>query len=467
MGFPFLFSLLNSHTTEACRNPNPPSNEGGTGSSRGTNQDRSFRTRGRGRRGRGRGRGRSQSKEGSVNIVQAEETQDTMSVYMDRGHTSRLSGTVSPSDRDYSSLEEENFDNDVDIYSFSLEEVSDRYSGDMDDDDFGIHKKVNETTSTQTISYISEIKLVFNYPQPDPPLTTQPSPQAISTFSKIIVPTPSIDISLRSEMEVYCFDTHMDYNRRKLTRSPGEKNYSHKLSNRIKKSKWTKRKQTRVPLIYSVSIKDLGRSHDKPYINLQFTKNNPNTGQSQNPIFITSLCDTGACKSVISQALTRQLGLHVDNSSDIYIRTANNSRVKCDGKTWIWSKHPLSNRWVPIECIVVKSAKVLIISNNDLKRLRLLEDSFPYFLGDVQKNIPVSDERKSDEESVYAVRSVNTKSQDAVYTTPEIHRQVSQDTQSNTGNTQYGPRIEQILSKTIEVDINEEDPDSAEAEVAH
>merc|ERR1712030_73621 len=176
MGFPFLFSLLNSHTTEACRNPNPPSNEGGTGSSRGTNQDRSFRTRGRGRRGRGRGRGRSQSKEGSVNIVQAEETQDTMSVYMDRGHTSRLSGAVSPSDRDYSSLEEEDFDNDVDICSFFIEGLSDRYSDDEDDDDFEIHKGSNEIAPKQTISYISEIKLVFDYPQTNLPLPTQPSP---------------------------------------------------------------------------------------------------------------------------------------------------------------------------------------------------------------------------------------------------------------------------------------------------
>merc|ERR1712030_282768 len=35
------------------------------------------------------------------------------------------------------------------------------------------------------------------------------------------------------------------------------------------------------------------------------------------------------------------------------------------------------------------------------------------------------------------------------------------------GNTQYGPRTERTLSNTIEVDINEEDPDSAEAEAAH
>ena len=184
---------------------------------------------------------------------------------------------------------------------------------------------------------------------------------------------------------------------------------------------------------------------------------------------------------MISQALARQLGLHVDSSVPIFIRTADNNRVKCCGTTWIGSKHPLSKRWIQIEFIVVKTAKVLIISNNDLKRLRLLEHNFPYFIGDVH-NIPPSDNESklSDEEPIYAVRPVHTKpkdtdcyrtqkmiSQDTEYVTPEIHKQISQDTQCNASNTQYGPRIKQTLSNTIEVEINEEDPDSAEAEMAH
>merc|ERR1712074_343181 len=190
-------------------------------------------------------------------------------------------------------------------------------------------------------------------------------------------------------------------------------------------------------------------------------------GQNQNPISISSLCDTGACRSIIPQSVTRQLGLHINNSTSIHIRTANDSRVRCTGTTWMWCKHPSSGRWVPIQFIVAKSAKVLIISNNDLKRLRLLENSFPYFIGDVMEDIPMSDKQKSDDESVYAVRPEHTKSQDTEYVTPEIHRQISQDTQSNTSNTQYGPRTGQMLSNTIEVDINEEDPDSAEVEAAH
>ena len=170
-----------------------------------------------------------------MNIIQTEEVQDTMLVHLDRGHTSRLSRAVSPSDRDYSSLEEEDFGNDIDICSFFIEDPSDRHSDDEDNDVFEIHKGGNDTAPKQTVSYISEIKLVFNYPQTSLPLTTQTTPQVKSTYNRIMMSTPSIDLSFRSELEVYCFDTHLDHNRRKLTHNPGERNYSRRLSSLIKK----------------------------------------------------------------------------------------------------------------------------------------------------------------------------------------------------------------------------------------
>ena len=94
----------------------------------------------------------------------------------------------------------------------------------------------------------------------------------------------------------------------------------------------------------------------------------------------------------------------------------------------------------------------------------MLEPKFPYFIGDIPENIPMSDDQKSDEESV---RSVYTTEEDTGYVTPETHRQISQDTPDTQSNTQNGPRIGQMLSNIIEVDINEEDPESAEAEAAH
>ena len=98
-----------------------------------------------------------------MNSIQTEEAQDTMSVYLDREYTSNLSRAISPTDKDYSSLEEGNFDNDIDVYSFSVEGLTDQYSD--DDEDFEIYKENSKIAFKQTISYISEIKLVFDYPQ--------------------------------------------------------------------------------------------------------------------------------------------------------------------------------------------------------------------------------------------------------------------------------------------------------------
>ena len=73
-----------------------------------------------------------------MNSVQIGEVQDTMSVQLDREYTSNLSRAISPSDRDYSSLEEENFDTDIDVHSFSVEGLTDQYSD--DDDNFEVYK---------------------------------------------------------------------------------------------------------------------------------------------------------------------------------------------------------------------------------------------------------------------------------------------------------------------------------------
>ena len=171
--------LKNSHTTQACRNPSS-SSSGETGGTRGSGQDRGTRGRGRGKRGRGRGRGRSRSKEGNVNIVQTEEAQETMSVQVEEFHTSPISRAVSPTDRDYSSLEEEepDYHTEADIFSLSMETSDNPYNS--SDDDTRICGADTMTAPKQMISFISEIKLVFNYPQnasPPSPLS-RPSPKS-------------------------------------------------------------------------------------------------------------------------------------------------------------------------------------------------------------------------------------------------------------------------------------------------
>ena len=75
------------------------------------------------------------------------------------------------------------------------------------------------------------------------------------------------------------------------------------------------------------------------------------------------------------------MNLHIDNTVPVFIRTASEARVRCAGKSWLWVKHHESDTWVAIQFLIVKEAKVLILSNRDLKRLKLLEPRFPYYIG--------------------------------------------------------------------------------------
>ena len=65
----------------------------------------------------------------------------------------------------------------------------------------------------------------------------------------------------------------------------------------------------------------------------------------------------------------------------------------------LYTKHPDSNIWTTIHFIVVRQAQILIISNKDLKRLRILEERFPYFIGNKPNTCNISTDNTSDYES--------------------------------------------------------------------
>ena len=95
-----------------------------------------------------------------------------MSVQVEEFHASPISRAISPTDRDYSSLEEEepDYHTEADIFSLSVETSDNPYNS--SDDDTRICGADTMTAPKQMISFISEIKLVFNYPQsasPPPP----------------------------------------------------------------------------------------------------------------------------------------------------------------------------------------------------------------------------------------------------------------------------------------------------------
>ena len=179
----------------------------------------------------------------------------------------------------------------------------------------------------------------------------------------------------------------------------------------MKKSKIDKN-----PVICHVTSDSFNSKPVRPFIPLSYMRDTP--GTSQSVVKAHSLCDTGASHSVLPLALAKQMNLHIDNSVPVFIRTASDARVWCAGKSWLWTKHHESDTWVAIQFLIVKEAKVLIISNRDLKRLKLLEPRFPYFIGNnakkqnIPNNIPNSD--TSDESEIESVHSVDHSESDTV-----------------------------------------------------
>ena len=175
-----------------------------------------------------------------------------------------------------------------------------------------------------------------------------------------------------------------------------------------------------------------------------------NPGTSQTSMKIHSLCDTGASHSVLPLSYAKHMNLQIDTSVPVYITTASNARVKCVGKTWLHTRHPESDTWVSIQFLVVKEAKILIVSNRDLKRLKILQSRFPYFIGNniKKQNIPTdiptdNTSDKSDVESTHSVYTADTDTGRPV--TPSTHRNTHREVLPETqevGNKYTPPEAE-------------------------
>ena len=123
-----------------------------------------------------------------------------------------------------------------------------------------------------------------------------------------------------------------------------------------------------------------------------------------------------------------------------------------------------------VQFLVLKQARVLILSNRDLKRLKLLEQHFPDYIG--SSNSDTTSDTSLNEESVYSVRhSVS----DTVRPDPNTARPVTDKKVNNYSNVSTdtqkvgdddtppnGPRIQQTFSEPIEIQIDEACPEDAD-----
>ena len=144
-----------------------------------------------------------------------------------------------------------------------------------------------------------------------------------------------------------------------------------------------------------------------------------------------------------------------------------------------------------VNFLVVRGAQILILSNCDLKNLRLLHEQYPFFLGDKEPNHEEictmstdgdSDNTTSDKDNFGSTTNTHTVNAESASNTHTVKCQsVSVETMSGDDHTPSSgvshtttplnrPRTlnddRQVLSKTIEVSIDETAPHDAEEEAA-
>jgi len=331
------------------------------------------------------------------------------------------------------------------------------------------------------ISYISHItfypQILFTSTLALPP---QPVVQLSSSSLAPTLSTPGVGVSIKSEHKI---DLIEDYEGQRIRREKffqrGKKSHNSKLVKFLRKTTRGRKRLKKIkvdknPVICHVTSDSFNSKSERPFIPLSFMRDTP--GTSQTLVKVHSLCDTGASHSVLPLLYAEQMNLQIDNSVPVFIRTASDAGVRCAGKSWLWTKHSESDTWIAIQFLVVKEAKVLIISNRDLKRLKILETRFPYFIGNnikkrnIPTNIPTSN--TSDESEMESVHSVDHNDTDTVrpVTNKKVstHSEVSTDTQEvgNEYTPPDRPRTQQILSNPIEVEIDETSPENAEEEAA-
>ena len=95
----------------------------------------------------------------------------------------------------------------------------------------------------------------------------------------------------------------------------------------------------------------------------------------------TVLLDTGASVSLMPAWQAAALKLQVTPRSDIVIRGADGRRLVVNGTSEVWVRDPCATFWKKVKVVVTQHRSRTLISPRDQKRLWLLHQNYPQFLG--------------------------------------------------------------------------------------
>ena len=122
----------------------------------------------------------------------------------------------------------------------------------------------------------------------------------------------------------------------------------------------------------------------------------PTKSKSETLRATTVLLDTGASVSLMPAWQAAALKLQVTPRSDIVIRGADGRRLIVNGTSEIWVRDPAATFWKKVKVVVTRDGSWTLISPRDQKRLWLLHQNYPQFLGTGRFRRPDAKAHKSD-----------------------------------------------------------------------
>merc|ERR1712240_344587 len=119
----------------------------------------------------------------------------------------------------------------------------------------------------------------------------------------------------------------------------------------------------------------------------------PTKSKSETLRATTVLLDTGALVSLMPAWQAAALKLQVTPRSDIVIRGADGRRLIVNGTSEVWVRDPCATFWKRVKVVVTQHGSWTLISPRDQKRLWLLHQNYPLFLGTGRLKRPVPKNR--------------------------------------------------------------------------
>ena len=121
---------------------------------------------------------------------------------------------------------------------------------------------------------------------------------------------------------------------------------------------------------------------ETPSYSLLITSKTPSPNSEQKVTKTTVLLDTGASISLLPLWKAQELGVSIREKTDVRVRGADGKLLAVVGVGHVFARDPDATFWKRLTVVVTRDGNHCLISLKDQKRLMLLSQHYPTFLGE-------------------------------------------------------------------------------------